>query len=129
MKSKFLAIVLLSIAVPLGLFAASKNSANVTFSVPVSVAGKSIPAGDYKVEWQGDGAAVQVSFLQGKNIVVTAPATLVEQKSDYDGAVETKEGADNSSLLEGIDWKNRSLVFQAAEAGSVSTTGAASSAN
>jgi hypothetical protein len=104
---------------PLTMFAASKsNSASVTLPDPVVVAGTSVPAGDYKVQWQGESDSVQVSFLQGKKVVANAPAKLVNESSPYDGAVEVKKESDGTSVLEDIAWKSKTLVFDADSSGS-----------
>jgi hypothetical protein len=66
---------------------------------------------------------VEATILQGKNVLASAPATLVNAKTQYDGAVETSDGSNNSKVLEAIDWSNRSLRFGQENAGS-STTGA-----
>jgi hypothetical protein len=111
---KYLTIVVLALLIPAALFAAPKNSAKVTFNSAVTVNGTQVPAGDYRVEWQGSGDAVQASILQGKKVVATAPAKLINGKSqysEYDGAVELGHGENNSSILEAIDWKKLSLRF------------------
>jgi hypothetical protein len=104
----FFALVLL---VPMALLGSAKNSGAVTFTETVTVGGTQVPPGTYHVQWQGTGASVQASILQGKNVVASAPATLVNQKTNYDGAVELKKGQDNSTILQAIDWTNRSLRF------------------
>jgi hypothetical protein len=37
-----------------------------------------LKAGDYKAIWDGTGKDVQVKILQGKNVVATVPAKLVD---------------------------------------------------
>ena len=119
---KYAAIVALMLMAPVVLLAAPKNSANVTFTETVSVNGTSVPPGDYHVAWQGTGPLVEATILQGKKVVASAPATLVEAKSEYDGAVETSDGNNNLKVLEAIDWSKRSLRFGQANASSPSTT-------
>ena len=108
---KYTAIVALMLMAPVALLAAPKNSANVTFTETVTINGVSVPPGDYHVVWQGTGPSVEATILQGKKVLASAPATLVNAKSKYDGAVETSDGNDNSKVLEAIDWSNRSLRF------------------
>ena len=124
---KYTAIVALMLMAPVVLLAAPKNSANVTFTQTVTVNGASVPPGDYHVVWQGTGPSVEASILQGKKVVASAPATLVDAKSQYDGAVETSDGNNNSKVLEAIDWSKRSLRFDQGNASSPSSmaTGAA----
>jgi hypothetical protein len=108
---KYAAIVALMLMAPVALLAAPKNSANVTLTETVTINGVSVPPGDYHVVWQGTGPSVGATILQGKKALASAPATLVNAKSEYDGAVETSDGNDNSKVLEAIDWSNRSLRF------------------
>jgi len=118
---KYMAIVALMLMAPVALLAAPKNSANVTFAETVTVNGTQIPPGNYRVQWQGTGPEVEASILQGKQVLVSAPATLVNGKDKYDGAVETTEGPDSSKTLQAIDWSNQSLRFDQANTASPST--------
>jgi|SRR5271169_2446816 len=119
---KYKAIVALMLMAPVVLLAAPKNSADVTFMETVTINGTTVPPGSYRVEWQGTGASVEASILQGKKVLASAPATLVNSKSEYDGAVETSDGSNNSKVLEAIDWSNRSLHFGQGNTGSPSTS-------
>ena len=122
---KYMAIAAFLLMVPMALFAAPKNSINVTFNETVTVNGTQVPPGDYRVEWQGTGAAVEASTVKGKKVVATAPATLVNAKTKYDGAVEMTDGPNNLKVLQAIDWSNRSLRFDQGN----SSTGAAAAGN
>ena len=119
---KYTAIVALMLMAPLALLAAPKDSANVTFTETVTVNGASVPPGDYQVVWQGSGPSVEAIVLQGNKVIASGPATLVNAKTQYDGAVETSRGSNNSKVLEAIDWSNRSLRFGQANASSPSTS-------
>jgi hypothetical protein len=119
---KYAAIVALMLMAPVALLAAPKDSANVTFTEAVTINGASVPPGDYHVVWQGTGPLVEAAILQGKKVLATAPVTLVNAKSGYDGAVETSDGSDNSKVLEAIDWSNQSLRFGQGNASSPSTS-------
>src|SRR5438105_3709756 len=83
-RMKYTAILALLLMAPAALLAAPKNSANVTFTETVTINGTQIPAGDYRVQWQGTGTAVEASILQGKQVLASAPATLVNAKNEYD---------------------------------------------
>lgn len=83
----------------------------ITFSEPTLVGGTKLEANTYKLAWEGNGPQVQVSFIKGSKTVVTAPATLVLEKSKYDGAVSLKTMGD-SKVLEKITWKKKALVFE-----------------
>jgi len=79
-------------------FAASK--ANMTLNHPTTVNGTQLKAGDYKLEWEGSGPDVQVSIIQGKNVVAKVPAKVVElnSKAANDAAV-LKSNADGTTSL------------------------------
>ncbi len=119
---KYTALVALMLMIPVVLLAAPKNSANVTFTQTVTVNGTRIPPGDYRVEWQPTSTGIEASFRQGKQVVASAPATVVDAKNSYYPAVETSDGQNNSKVLEAIDLSNRSLRFVQGNNSSPSTT-------
>lgn len=117
MRSRLVFLVLLlAVALPLTVLAAGPaNAAKVTFTEPVTVGNTVLNAGNYRVKWDGAGAAVQVSFLQGNKIVATVPATIVEEANPFlDGAVQAREQKGNAKVLEKVIWKNVSLTFNEA---------------
>jgi hypothetical protein len=118
---KYTAILAILAMSPAALLAAPKNSASVRFTETVTINGTQVPPGDYSVQWQGTGPAVEASILQGKKVLTTAPATLTERKGDSEVAVETNQGENNTKVLEAIDWKNRSLHFDQGNTGSTGT--------
>jgi hypothetical protein len=93
---------------------AAKNQESVSLSKTTMVQSAQLTPGDYKVVWEGNGPDVQVSFVQAKKTVATAPAKLVQKTSTYDGAIDTTDAANNSQVLNSIEWKKQSLVFNAA---------------
>lgn len=107
--------------VPLTLQAASKDSAKITFDQNVIVGGTQVPAGNYRIQWEGAGTSVKVSIIQGKNTIATVPATLVEGKTPYSSAIELKSDETNTRIVEGIEFKNLSLHFDQPNGSSTST--------
>jgi hypothetical protein len=79
-------------------FAATK--ANLQLGNPVMVNGTTLKPGDYKVQWDGTGPSVQLSILQGKNVVVKAQARVVDlpAPSANDAAVTAKQDSGPNSL-------------------------------
>jgi hypothetical protein len=59
--------------------AGENNKGKLTLTDNVVIDGKPIERGDYRVEWDGSGPAVQVKLLQGKQTVATLSAHLAEQ--------------------------------------------------
>jgi hypothetical protein len=70
-----------------------------------------LSAGDYEVKWNGR-ALVQVSFLRGNKIIVTARAIAAVAAGPHDlAAVKVQAISESSKALEGIVWKDVSLTF------------------
>ena len=67
---------IVAVLLPLSMFARDKNQHSVDIPVTVQVGGTQLKPGNYKVEWQGTGPDVQVTFLRGGKTVATVPATL-----------------------------------------------------
>jgi len=81
MKLNKLSVSLLAIGL-LGsspLFARDTNKTTLKLSETVTVNGKTLNPGSYKVDWQGSGPTVQVNILQGKQTVATTTAHLAEE--------------------------------------------------
>lgn len=95
-------------------FAAS-NSANVSLPHAISVNGKQLPKGDYKVKWEGSGSDVQVSFLQGKNVIATASGKVTprQSKANYTSFQTTDDGALTAVTIDG---HRDSIVLDQAQA-------------
>ena len=117
MKTKYfqyLAILsTLALLSPLGALARD-NSHSVDIFDVVQIGGAQLKPGNYKVEWQGAGPAVQVSFQLNGKTVVTVPATLKTNDADVtrDAIMTEATNADTSTLKE-IDFghQKQALVF------------------
>jgi hypothetical protein len=59
--------------------AGENNKGKLQLTDKVVVDGKPIERGNYRVEWDGSGPAVQVKLLQGNQTVATVSARLTEQ--------------------------------------------------
>jgi hypothetical protein len=82
------AVLALAVMVATSAFAGS-NSGSLHLTEGAQINGQSVPAGDYKVRWEGTGSNVEVSFLQGRKVVTKVPARVIElqDKSSYDAAI------------------------------------------
>lgn len=82
-------------------FAASKGSLQVNDKL--SVSGKQLAPGDYTVKWEGNGPSVELSILQGRTVVATVPARLIDLSRSADSnAAVVKQNADGSRSLSEI---------------------------
>jgi hypothetical protein len=129
MKNSKLSIALFGAALLLSsaAFAGDSNKAILDLNESVSVEGKTLNPGHYKVEWTGSGADVQVTVLKGKDTVATFPARDVEQpnqnRSDaYASATQT----DGTRALTAIYIGGKHTVLEVGQNGATqqsSTTG------
>jgi hypothetical protein len=72
------AVLALAVLVATNAFAGNTNKGSVHLSEGAQVNGQAVPAGDYQVRWEGTGANVEVSFMQGKKLVTKSPAKVIE---------------------------------------------------
>jgi len=83
--------------------AGQNNRGKLALTDKVVVDGKAIEPGNYRVEWNGSGPAVQVTILQGKETVATLSAHVTEQaNSNPQDAYSTATEPDGSRELTAI---------------------------
>ncbi len=113
MKSAKYLFLLAGIAMllPLGVFAKDSNEGKFTISESVQVGSTQLKPGDYKVQWDGSGDAVNVKILQGKKTVATTSAKLVnhDQASPYNAVI--LKDATGGKVINEIDFGNRKEVL------------------
>jgi hypothetical protein len=96
-------------------FAATK--ANLQLNNPVTVNGTNLKPGDYKLQWEGSGPNVELSIVQGKNVLTKVPAHLVqlETPASNDAAVTRSNGSGPNSLT-GIRFEGKKFALELGEA-------------
>ena len=117
MKTKYLqylaVLSTLALLFPSGALARN-NAHSVQILGVVQLGSAQLRPGNYKVEWQGTGPAVQVSFQQNGKTVVTVPATLKtnDDQVTQDSIMTEATSADTTELKE-IDFgrQKEALVF------------------
>jgi hypothetical protein len=121
-KSLFLGLALLLAS---SAFAATKASLQLTN--PVTVNGTSLKPGDYKVQWEGNGPNVELSIMQGKNVIAKTSAHVVdlENPSANDAAVTRKNDSGPNSLT-GIRFQGKKFALELGEASASMPAGGAS---
>jgi len=80
----------------------------------VQIGCTTLKPGNYKVEWQGTGPAVLVSFQQNRKTVVTMPATLKTNDNQVtQDAIVTEKTSAGASTLKEVDFGHQkaALVF------------------
>jgi len=114
----------LTLLLATSVFAANKNQGSLSTLNSVTVNGKSLPAGDYSVKWEGTGSSVQLDILKGKTVVASTPARLVtlDQSSSGDAAV-VKDNGDGSKSLAEIRFGGKKYALQISDSGSMEANG------
>jgi hypothetical protein len=81
-------------------FAGTTNKKSLHLSENVTIEGKQLAPGDYKVEWSGTGPDVTVNILKGKETVASVSAHVVPENApnSQDGYL-LKPAADGSQSL------------------------------
>jgi hypothetical protein len=102
--------------------AGQANKGKIQLADRIIVDGKPLEPGNYRVEWDGNGPAVQVKLLQGKQVVATLPAHVTEQTdANSQDSYSTATEADGSKALTAIypGGKRLALQFDRSAAASV----------
>jgi hypothetical protein len=102
----------LAVLSPLGAFARDKNQRSVDIPDAVQVGGTQLEAGHYRLEIQGTGSDVQVSFLRDGKTVATVPCKLKtnDQQAGEDAVVMDMANKTLDEIHFGRD--KESLVFE-----------------
>jgi len=109
---------ILGVAVLLASSAFAANKANFTFNSPTTVNGTKLKAGDYKLEWDGTGSEVQVSFIQGKKVVAKVPAKLVDLNSNSQNDIAlVNNNSDGTTTLTALRFAGKKYSLQLGESG------------
>lgn len=105
-------------------FAATK--AQLTLQSSTSVNGTKLKPGDYKLQWDGTGPTVEVSIMQGKNVVAKVPAKLVDLPVPaQNNAAVVKNNDDGTSSLAAIRFEGKRFALDLSESGDSMQSGSA----
>ncbi len=102
----------LAVLSPLGAFARDKNQRSVDIPDAVQVGGTQLEPGHYKLQIQGSGPDVQVTFLQNGKTVATVPGKLKTNDNEVTQDSIVTDSA--KKTLDEIQFRRdkESLVFQ-----------------
>ena len=107
---------LLGLAVLLATSAFAANKGSLQFSDPVIVNGTALPAGDYTVKWEGTGPNVEATILQGKNVVATVPAKVIDlDRAPNMSAAVVKKSEDGSATLNQIRFSGKKIALDVSD--------------
>ena len=103
---------LLGLALLLATSALAANKGSLQVSDPVTVSGKSLAAGEYTVKWEGNGPNVELNILQGKKVVATIPARLIDLDRSAPGNTSVvKRNEDGSKTLSEIRFAGKKYAL------------------
>ncbi len=110
--------VVLGLAVMLASSAFAASKANLNLQNPTTINGTKLKAGEYKLAWDGTGPNVEVSILQGKNVIAKVPAKIVELTSaPSNDAAMVKMNGDGTSTLSGARFQGKKYALEIGESG------------
>ncbi len=110
MKVKALFVLFALLAVSVGAFAA-EGTGKMTLRAPAQLNGKQVAAGEYKVKWQGNGASVDVTLLNGKKAVANTTAKVKELQTPapYDSVMYKQDG--NGQAISEVQFGGKKAVL------------------
>jgi len=130
MKVSGIATLLLgsSLLVSVSAFAANTIKKSLHLYENVTVEGKQLTPGDYKVEWSGSGPEVKVDILKGRKTVATVPARIVSQgaANEQDG-YELNSGKNGSQTLSHVFFSGEKFDLKIGQAANVNASPGANS--
>ena len=95
-------------------FAATKGE--MTLLSPATINGTNLKAGDYKLQWEGTGTDVQLTILQGKNVVAKVPAKVIDLSAPApDNAAILNNGDNGKRTLSGARFQGKKYALQIGE--------------
>jgi hypothetical protein len=87
---------------------------------PVTVNGTTLKPGDYKLEWTGTGGNVELSIIQGKNVL--AHVVDLNSPSANDAAV-VNNGENGTKTLAGVRFEGKKFALELGESSDSMQTG------
>ena len=79
---------------------------------PTLVNGVELSPGDYTLQWEGTGNNVQLQIFQGKKVVATTTAALVQLKAPASqNLTSTKDAGNNAKTLTEIEFRGKSYAL------------------
>ena len=95
---------------------AHNNKGSLQLENSVTVSGKTVPAGDYSVKWEGAGSNVQLSILKGSTVVASTPARIVGlDQSSASNSTLLKNNGDGSKSLSEIRFNGKKYAIAVAD--------------
>jgi len=118
---KFTAVskgLILGLALLLASSAFAGTKGDLQLASTVTVNGTTLKPGDYKLQWDGSGPNLEVSIMQGKNVVAKTPATIVEMSApSANNAAVVRKNDDGTSSLTGARFEGKKFALELGASG------------
>lgn len=106
----------MGLAVLLASSAFASTKATLNLNNPTIVNGTKLKAGEYKLQWEGTGPDVQVSILQGKNVVAKVSGKVVDLNApSQNTAAVVRRNDDGTSTLSGARFEGKKFALEIGE--------------
>lgn len=112
----------LTLLLAVGAFAAN-NKGSMQILDSVNVSGKTLPAGEYSLRWDGTGQNVQLNILKGKKVVATTPAHVVDLSQSAQANEALVKNTDGNRSLSEVRFEGKKYALQIGEAGTMGEAG------
>jgi hypothetical protein len=102
-KTKFTAgLLTFSMLLAANAIAGNTNKGTLQLTDNVTVGGKQLPAGKYRVEWAGSGSTVELTISDGRETLAKVPAQILtlEKAETASGYTISTDQAGNKALTE-----------------------------
>lgn len=111
-------LMVLGLAVLLAASAFAGTKAGLRLSNPVTVNGTTLKPGEYKLQWEGTGPNVELTFIQSGKVIAKSPAHIVQlQSPSANDAAVTKTSSSGPSSLTGVRFQGKKLALELTEPG------------
>jgi hypothetical protein len=95
-------------------FAANKGS--LTLVSPATINGTQLKAGDYKLQWEGTGPAVEVSIMKGNTVVAKVPGKVVDLSAPAQNNAAIVQKSDSGpNTLAGARFEGKKFALELGE--------------
>src|SRR5258707_14725244 len=81
--SKFTLSTVVLVLLSVSAWAGDKMKANIQIEQTIHVGSTQLGPGAYKMTWTESGSNAQVTFSQGKNVIATLPAHVIQTRSGF----------------------------------------------
>ncbi|MDQ1389747.1 MAG: hypothetical protein QOF56_3201 [Acidobacteriaceae bacterium] len=107
----------MGLALLLASSASAATKASLQLNNPVLVNGTTLKPGEYKVQWEGSGPNVELSIMQGKNVLAKVPAHVVDlQTPSPNDAAVTRKNDSGPNTLAGVRFQGKKFAIELGEA-------------